>query len=192
MLRAEIMAAAEERLLKTGSVEAVSIRTVADAVGVTPPSIYRHFPDKDTLIAEVCARHFATLEAELDAAVDEHDDPVERLAACGKAYVRFGVANPEPYRILFMTRLTGVPESRQMSWLSESTVFDKVVGHAQACIDAGLIRPEHTDAFRMALQVWALAHGLTALAVIKPFLDELSTEEFIDDYVDTGVRSFAL
>jgi AcrR family transcriptional regulator len=49
-LRGEIMAAAERLLIDTGSQEAVSIRAVADAVGVTPPSIYRHFADKSELI----------------------------------------------------------------------------------------------------------------------------------------------
>src|ERR671919_168101 len=58
-LRDEILDATERLLLKLGSAEAVSIRSVADAVGVTPPSIYRHFTDKTELIFEVSARHFA-------------------------------------------------------------------------------------------------------------------------------------
>ena len=52
-LRDEILVATERLLLETGSAQAVSIRAVADAVGVTPPSIYRHFADKTALIFEV-------------------------------------------------------------------------------------------------------------------------------------------
>ena len=57
-LHGEILDAAEQLLLETQSVEAVSIRAVADKVGVTPPSIYRHFPDKTHLLFEVCDRLF--------------------------------------------------------------------------------------------------------------------------------------
>ncbi len=61
-LREEILDATEALLLETGAAEQVSIRAVADAVGVTPPSIYRHFPDKDTLIYEVWDRRCGTLD----------------------------------------------------------------------------------------------------------------------------------
>src|SRR5262245_16481485 len=78
-LRDEILDACERLLLATGSAQAVSIRAVADAVGVTPPSIYRHFADKTTLIFEVCQRHFNTLDKRIDDAVSGIDDPVKRL-----------------------------------------------------------------------------------------------------------------
>src|SRR6266545_2557125 len=95
-LREEILDACEKLLLATGSAEAVSIRAVADAVGVTAPSIYRHFPDKTTLIFEVCERHFNELDKQIDEAVAGTTDPVKRLQARGIAYVRFGRDNPEP------------------------------------------------------------------------------------------------
>lgn len=189
-MREQILDETERLLLETGSADVVSIRAVADAVGVTPPSIYRHFSDKDTLIVEVSERHFATLDAELEAAVFGLVDPIERLAACGKAYIRFGLANPEPYRILFMTRLAGMAEGRQQAWLAESTVFNQVVERAQACIDAGRFQPEHSDALKIALHLWAHVHGLTALAVSKPFLG-LGTDEHINTYVDSALDSFA-
>ena len=66
-LRDEILQAADELLGETASEEAVSIRAVADAVGVTPPSIYRHFPDKASLF--------------LAAAMAQHDGVVAELSA---------------------------------------------------------------------------------------------------------------
>lgn len=55
-LRDEILDAATQLLLDTGHAKAVSIRAVAQRVGVTPPSIYLHFADKDALLDAVCAR----------------------------------------------------------------------------------------------------------------------------------------
>jgi AcrR family transcriptional regulator len=110
-LREEIIAAAERLLIRSGDAEAVSIRAVADAVGVTPPSIYLHFTDKIELLFAVCARHFQALDHYMEKAVAGVDDPVEPLLRRGRAYIRFGLENPEPYRILFMSKPGATPPS---------------------------------------------------------------------------------
>lgn len=184
-LRDEILDATEKLLLQLGSSEAVSIRMVADAVGVTAPSIYRHFPDKDTLIYEVCNRHFVELDAEIAAAVAGIDDPVENLAAQGRAYLDFGIANPEPYRVMFMTRPEIAPVERQQNWLKDSTTFLGLLEVVQRCIDAGRLRPGHDDPFKVAVGMWARVHGLTSLMVSKPFLFADDRDVFLDQYMDT-------
>ena len=102
LLREEILVAAERLLIETGSEDAVSIRAVADATGVTAPSIYRHFTDKNHLLFEVCARCFDVIDDVLQAAVEGIDDPVEAMRARGHAYVRFGMEHPEQYRICLL------------------------------------------------------------------------------------------
>ena len=91
-LRNEILDAATQLMLKTGEVKAVSIRAVAQRVGVTPPSIYLHFADKDALLDAVCARYFEQLDEQMQqAALDkptilQPTDAVLRLTAtcvCG-------------------------------------------------------------------------------------------------------------
>ena len=67
-LRAEIVTATKDLLAAGAGVEEVSIRAVADAVGVTSPSIYLHFADKDALIEAVVADVFASLDAAMLAA----------------------------------------------------------------------------------------------------------------------------
>jgi AcrR family transcriptional regulator len=182
-LRDEILAATERLLLKTGSAEAVSIRAVADRVGVTPPSIYRHFADKADLIFEVCSRHFAALDESLANAIEGVDDPVDRLRAMGLAYMRFGLANPEPYRILFMTPADATPEQYKVVVLRDNAAFDQVRRCAQECIDAGRFRPGFTDSYRLAIGFWARVHGLTSLLIAKPeFPWPADREAFVDEY----------
>jgi len=191
LLRKEILVAAEELLLATGSAEAVSIRAVADAVGVTPPSIYRHFPDKTTLIYEVCARHFVSLDAAIDAAVAGITDPLLELQARGRAYVEFGRANPEPYRIMFMVRPEqGPAEAAQHEWLNEARTFLDTIANVQRCIDAGAFRPEFDDALLVALGFWARVHGITSLMVSKPNL-AWSEDAFIEKYLETCLHGIA-
>ena len=74
-LREEILAAGTRLLLETGDDEAVSIRAIAQAVGVTPPSIYLHFADKTELIYAICEELFRKLDDEMAAAAAGVDGP---------------------------------------------------------------------------------------------------------------------
>jgi AcrR family transcriptional regulator len=164
-LRADLLAATERLMIETGSAEVVSVRAIADAVGVTPPSIYLHFPDKDSLILAVCERHFETFDSVIEDAGGSTDDPVESLRRRGSAYVRFGLENPEPYRILFMTR----NESAQPQDIvvgAGGRAFQHLVDAVQRCIDAGAFRP--VDPVMAATGVWAAVHGVTSLLISLP------------------------
>ena len=165
LLHDEILEAAEALLLETGSEEAVSIRAVADRVGVTPPSIYRHFTDKSTLLFEVCDRQFARFHEYLDAKRSGHADPVEAVKAIGRAYVEFGLTYPEHYRIMFMGRSDHTPEQYEDHVLADQASFMALVGAVQECVDAGRL---DRDAFEAATIMWTAVHGLTSLLIAKP------------------------
>src|SRR5918992_1368219 len=109
-LRDEILDAALDLLLETHDIEQVTIRAVADKVGVTPPSIYMHFKDKDELVFAVCERQFQAMAKVEQEAAAQSDDPWESLKLRGRAYVKFGLEHPEHYRILFMEKPKAMPD----------------------------------------------------------------------------------
>lgn len=164
LLRADILAAAEQLLIKTGDQEAVSIRAIADAAGVTPPSIYLHFADKTELLGAVCEARFADLSRSMREATQGIADPLEVLWAIGRGYVRFGLENPEHYRIMFMTRplAEGLPLDR----LPGLTAFGFVVEAVARCMDAGAIAAG--DPFLVATNLWTAMHGVTSLLIARP------------------------
>jgi len=184
-LREEILAAAERLLIETGDDEAVSIRAVADAVGVTPPSIYLHFEDKNALIFAVCERQFERLDRVTEEAAAASDDPLESLRLRGKAYVRFGLENPEHYRILFMGKAKATPEEFDDERLRVAASFDHLVGAVQRCMDAGEI--PHSDAFFVALGMWIAVHGLTSLLIAKPDFPWPGAEDLVDHFCSVHV-----
>lgn len=190
-LREEILDATEALLLESGTIEAVSIRAVADAVGVTPPSIYRHFPDKAALMYEVWDRRCGTLDGAFDRAVAGIDEPVEALQAIGRAYVHFGLDYPEPYRLVFMTRPDPQADpDQEAARLGQVRAFGRVIEIAQALIDGGRLRPEYDDALRVASIFWAHAHGLVSLMLTKPFFPWPQGPE-LDEYIDQAVTAGA-
>jgi AcrR family transcriptional regulator len=180
-LRDDLLDATERLMLESGHADAVSIRAIADAVGVTPPSIYLHFPDKESLIFAVCERHFETFDSVIEEAGTSTDDPVESLRRRGQAYVRFGLDNPEPYRILFMTRTEG---ERQRDALTGAgaRAFQHLVDAVQQCIDAGAFRP--VDPLLAATGVWAAVHGVTSLLISLPGFPWPDVETLVDHVCD--------
>jgi AcrR family transcriptional regulator len=185
-LREEILAAATRLLAETGDTEAVSIRAVAEAVGVTPPSIYLHFADKTELIFEVCEEQFRQLDAEMAAAEAGVDDPVEGLRRRGRAYVRFGLGNAEAYRVLFMHK-DHVPDDVDERYLYRSGTFNHLVEAVQRCLDAGAFRPG--DPLQIAVGLWVLVHGITSLLLAAPsFPWPAGPEDLVDRLVDDHLR----
>lgn len=187
-LRDDILDAAEGLLVRTGSEDAVSVRAVADAVGVTAPSIYRHFADKQHLIFEVCARHFSRLAELAAAARSSSDDPVEALAAMARAYVRFGVENPEHYRVMFMGRRDLTPEQYADERMLETGAFGELVETVRACLDSGRFRDDAGDAVLLAFALWAVVHGITSIAVAKPGVPAPPLEQRVDAALDIVLR----
>jgi len=187
-LRAEIIAATERLLLETASEEAVSIRAVADAIGITPPAIYRHFHDKSTLLFEVCAEHFERMDRFVVESSSDVDDPVDVLCRRAHAYVQFARDNPEHYRIMFMGRPTLTPQHYADSLLVETGSFGHFVQCVKACVDAGRFRPELTDAFALTLALWAVVHGLASLVVAKPEMPGPPIDERLDLLLDITLR----
>jgi AcrR family transcriptional regulator len=181
-LRTDILEAAERLLLETGSEDAVSIRAVADATGVTPPSIYRHFTDKQHLLFEVCARQFDRLDDVITAACEGIDDPLDAMRARGRAYVQFGVDHPEHYRIMFMGPAYATPA--HWNDLLTSGSFAHLIDGLRAVAEAGYVRvASEAELQATALHVWANIHGLTSLLVARPNMPWPDLDRFVDDHL---------
>jgi AcrR family transcriptional regulator len=164
-LRDQILEAASRLLIETGDEDAVSIRDVAEAVGVTPPSIYRHFADKNELIFAICERYFDELDRLTNQAARGTDDPIESLMLRGRAYVRFGLDNPEPYRVIFMRKPSDTPLPWQVDKILNASAFGHLLEDVRTAIAAGLIEG---DPMLVSISLWTAVHGLTSLLISKP------------------------
>jgi AcrR family transcriptional regulator len=186
-LRDEILDAATKVLSESGSEQAMSMRAVADAAGVSPPSIYMHFADKTDLVYAVCERHFTELDAHVEAALDGITDPVARLAARGRAYVEFGLAHAEQYRVLFMAG--HAPDHYTPARMGEMAGFDHLLENVQQCIDAGVIAPGDPEVISVGL--WAAVHGVTSLIVSKPSFPWPEVDGLVDHVLGVFAKGLA-
>jgi AcrR family transcriptional regulator len=187
LLREDILDAASNLLVELGDEEKVTIRAVAAAVGVSPPSVYLHFPDKDTLIFEVCQQLFAALDQAIERATAGVEDPMERMRARGLAYARFGVDHPEQYRVLFMQQPGSAPEGFGSEQLMESAAFAHLLENAIELLATGRLLPD-LEAFPLAIELWALVHGCTSLLISHPTLGLPPVDELVGQACDHMTR----
>lgn len=162
-------------LLETGQARAVSIRSVAQRVGVTSPSIYLHFEDKTALLDAVCARYLARLDEEMERVAVGQRSTVDVLRAQGLAYVQFAMQTPELYRLATM----GEWRSGSNADLAlASSAFKHMRASVQTLMDEGVYRTD--DPTTIALELWSAAHGVAAIVIAKPHLPFGDVDAFAD------------
>src|SRR5436305_347470 len=190
-LREEILEATERLLIRTGDQGAVSIRAIAEAAGVTPPSIYLHFGDKDELLAAVCAVRFAELDRCMSEAAAREDDPLDAVRARGRAYVQFGLENPEHYRILFMTRPAASAGDSPVDPepLPGLGAFGHLVDDVVRALEAGSLAAAHP--FLVATGLWTGMHGITSLLIARPDFPWPPIETLLAQIVEVSARGLA-
>jgi AcrR family transcriptional regulator len=151
-------------LAETGDEDAVSLQCRGLRVGVSVPSIYLHFADKQALLDAVCQEVFVQLDVLLREAGAQAQDPFDALRRQGNAYVHFAVDNPEHYRIVMMKSHSGDPHSADA--LIATGAFGYLVESVRACIDAGIFEGDESGA---GAGLWAASHGVASLLVVKPY-----------------------
>ncbi|HEY1016503.1 MAG TPA: TetR/AcrR family transcriptional regulator [Herpetosiphonaceae bacterium] len=151
-----------------------SLRQVAEQIGYSPATIYLYFKDKDDLLFTVVDEGFRRFGEALKAASDSATNHWERIVTIGQAYVRFGLAYPVHYHLMFIQRsdflLDCPPEEHQPRINSFNVLQDAVAG----AMAAGELRG--SDVRLVSGTLWALVHGIVALAISMPFItDEEAT-----------------
>lgn len=139
---------------------ALSLRAVARRVGVSHAALYRHFADRDALLAELGVDALTQLAEELAAARAKARTPIGLVEAMGRAYFRFALREPGRYRVAFvLPRKTDFPALRAAADTVETAALDIL----QEVATAGLIA--RRDIRTLAPVLWALLHGMSLLAI---------------------------
>ena len=188
-LRARILDAARGLFVQNGY-ESVTMRAVARQIGYTAAAIYYHFPDKESLLRELCETDFRSLSDHLKhlAAVK---DPVERIRQMGRAYVEFALARPQHYRLMFMTPhpvpATGGIERGN----PDQDAYALVCQAVRDGLEGQRFRPELSDAEGIAQALWGGVHGVVSLRMTKqndPWVDWRPVGETAGLLCDASLR----
>lgn len=196
-LKPALLAYAREQM-EHGNLEALSMRAMARAIGVSHTAAYRHFASKHALLDAVTVQGFEDILASCESAVQcAGRDPRSRLKACGLAYVQFGATFPSLLAHMF----SSASGSQASAALSEtgSRFFDMLLtlirdGQSRHVFKTG-------DSRQLAHACWAMVHGLSVLLNIGPSRGkspssaihvELAIETFLDGLSSPATPAKAL
>jgi AcrR family transcriptional regulator len=167
------------RTIQTQGVEHLTLRTVGARLGVSRSALYRHFADKQSLLATVGKEGFGKLRQALADAWEGNGHGRCGFDAMHRAYLKFAVAYPSHYRVMF----GGFIESaaKDDHFMAEARgAFQVLVNALVEQQNAGDIRRD--DPVLMARFVWALVHG-TALVFIDGQLPEPAQRAALEPYL---------
>jgi AcrR family transcriptional regulator len=145
------------RLIEDRTADEVGLREAARAVGVSATAVYRHFPDKAALLAALATEGLGRLAAAQRAAFEAAGGGAAGFTATGRAYVRFALANPGLFRLIF----SKTPKAKASDWAShDDDAMRMLLQNAERLVAADR-GPQGARVF--ALRAWALVHGLAVL-----------------------------
>jgi AcrR family transcriptional regulator len=162
-------------LIAHEGLEGFSMREVARRAGVSHQAPYHHFADREAILAAIVAEGFEGLREAMQTALAEAGPkPAARLNAIGGVYVRFALANPAHFKLMFRSELVHA-ERHQNAKACAQSAFDLLVQVADEAAVARGGAPERSLVFA----AWSLAHGLATLLL----------EGKLDQYFGAGQRA---
>jgi len=179
------------RLISEVGPTAFTLREVARRAGVSHNAPYRHFRDRDELMAAVATQGYSELTQAMLDAVEQEPGALERLQRAGLAYVKFALRRPEHFTVMFDAPAskpsqklcfnpskmnTQYPEAAEAAEQSFRTLLNFVA----ACQQEGVLSAGDTK--RLALLSWSIVHGIAKLAITGrfPFSSKTEIQKFAE------------
>ena len=185
-LREALLEAAIQLIAEVGPT-AFTLREVARRAGVSHNAPYRHFQDKDDLMAAVATQGFQEFQAMQEAAAQRGSNPRDQLKLAGLGYVTFALRRPEHFTVMF-----DAPHSKSehpQAAAAGEKAFGTLVAFVKACQDVGELPAGDTLTF--ALLAWTMVHGVAKLAITGrlPFRSKAEILEFAEFVIDQSLPS---
>lgn len=177
-LKNALIRAGLEILTETG-ISDLSLRKVAKRAGVSEAAPYRHYKDKEALLAGIAEQGFLRLSALLEQTESKHEDePMELFYQMGITYLLFARTNPDSMRIMFRNR--NHSEATDATDLQEGAdrVFNYFIDLVEYCQQEQIAKDGHPLA--LALSYWTSIHGLSILLIdngISPEITQTQSDE---------------
>ncbi len=167
------------RSIEADGVERLTVRGVGAKLGVSRSALYRHFSDKQALLAAVAREGFRTFRLALLDAWEREGRGTAGLEAMGLAYLQFAREHPAHYRVMFGRFIE--------SCAKDPDVMKEATGAFQVLVDAlielqgeGLARQE--DPQMLARCIWAQVHGISMLAIDGQLRGEHASSDALNRY----------
>jgi AcrR family transcriptional regulator len=173
------------RLVAEVGPTAFTLREVARRAGVSHNAPYRHFQDKDALLAAVATQGYLELTDAMVEAAGQQSNALDRLKHAGLAYVSFALRRPEHFTVMF-----DAPSSRQThpeAADAAERAFSTLVNLVKNCLEKKQL--ESGNSLDVALLAWSMVHGVAKLAITDrlPYRSKTEVLKFASFVIDESL-----
>jgi len=186
-LRREILDATRGLLLQEG-IRRLSMRKIASQIGCKAPSIYYHFSNKAALIRALVVEGHQILFTAMEGALSRCEDPLARMAAYIRTYVRFGLENSEYYEMMFMISHREAGLDARESFRLAKPSRELAVSAFREALAAGLVR--EPDVHQAISATGIMMHGYLTLAIRHGEDTPFDRETMLEFLVSSAFRSY--
>ena len=178
-LRSTLVDAASN-MLKEEGIEGLSLRKLADKVGVSRTAPYHHFKDKNELLCAIAEQGFSHWQQDATEIFKQIDlSPREKYRQFIQGYIAYAADNPELYDLMFGRTIwkqnTATQSLRDVAYPS----FNQQVNMTRQWQQQGLM-PAGEDTLRLAQVTWGTIHGIARLLIDGIYADRSHIEEMCD------------
>jgi AcrR family transcriptional regulator len=158
--REEILACACDIYVEEG-LAGLSMRSMAERIGVTAPALYRHYENKERVLTDLVGEAYRVLLGYLSRGL-EGTSPWERFRRAGEGYLDFALEQPRMYQVLYAAPdVIGLEELPEETAAQACAIGQFWNDRVRECMEAGVL--EQDDPEDVSATLWAHAHGLVSI-----------------------------
>lgn len=174
-LKALILEGAHKLFLEKG-IERTTMRNIADEIEYSVGTVYVYFKDKNDILHHLHSQGFTQLGGEMRVLFNV-SDPMERLKALGRVYIKFALDNPGMYNLMFTMKapIEVIEQKEEDEWNEGKLTFDVLSNTVNHCMEAGHFKGH--DLQPLSYMIWSTTHGMCAL-----YISERARAVHIDDH----------
>jgi AcrR family transcriptional regulator len=177
-------------LIKKGGAREITIRKIAEEAGFSTTVVYSLFHDKATLITQTMDEALFELVEMMQGAAGKSEDAVEKIKLAGKAYINFGLNNPDEYALVFMEQRPHAPVAAAV--VEHGNVDQDPYAFAHSLFiklqAAGVVGGDQDASHLMTQIFWHGLHGLTSISLVMgegdDWIPKLDPQIHIDALLD--------
>ncbi len=186
-LRDKILEASRSVLFSKGY-DALSMRKIATATGVSATSIYLYFKNKDHLVHTIIEESVEELSETIEFGAGRVKGTINQFEAIIRSYVEFAIKQPEKYQVIYMVKpevMGRYPKEKFRKARRGYALLESVI---QQGVDEGIM--ELDQPMIAAYSIWAQLHGIIDVVLNQRLDSRIKKEQFIEDSIEQIIQGF--
>ena len=168
----------------------LSMRKIANEVGVTATSIYLHFKNKDDLIHTLIEESVDEMSQAIIESADQYNSTIDKFEAIIKTYAEFALSNAEKYQIIFAVQPNSIAKYPKEKFRKIRKVYRLLESVILKGINEGIM--ELDEPLIAAYSIWAQLHGVIAVILNQRLDSRIDREKFLEESLELIVQGFLI